>query len=100
MNVVCLSVCLLPMVRYGTKFKLYIYLVLLENQKVIHSFANIPSSHKLSGDITGIVLDLYVGRIYVASPGQINLHSGFDGRTGVLDYSYEHVNTSEEPLGM
>ncbi len=38
----------LPKVRYGTEFKLYIFILLLENQKVIHSFANRaqPSSHK------------------------------------------------------
>ncbi len=31
------------------------FVILLENQKVIHSFANRaqPSSHKLSGDVTG-----------------------------------------------
>ncbi len=40
------------------EFQLYICLVLLENQKVIHSFTNKaqPSLDKLSGDITGIVL--------------------------------------------
>ncbi len=42
--------------RYGTKFKLYVFVTLLENQKVIHSFTNRvqPSSHKQSGDISGV----------------------------------------------
>ncbi len=48
---------------------------MLENQTVFHSFANgaQPSSHKLSGDVTGMVLVLLVGRTYVASPVQVNL---------------------------
>ncbi len=48
----------LPKLRYGTKFKLYIFIVLLENEVVVHSFTNRaqPSSHKLSGDVTSMVL--------------------------------------------
>ncbi len=78
----------------------FIYLVLLENQKVIHSFANRvqPSSDKLSGDVTKMVLVLLVEGTYVASPVQMNLHSCFDGQIGVWDYSYGHENTREEPL--
>ncbi len=85
--------------RSGTKFKLYIYLVLLENQIVIHSFANRaqPSSDKLSCDVTGMVL--LVGELlstggYVAVP----VPSCFDGRIWVLDYSKGHANTREIPL--
>ncbi len=72
--------------------KPYIYLVLLENQIVIHSFAYTaqPSSDKLNLDVTGMVLVLLVGRTYVASPMRINLPSCFDGQTEVWDYSYEH----------
>ncbi len=57
-------------VRYGTKLKLHIFIILQENQTVVHSFANRaqPSSHKLSGDVTGMVLVLLVGRTYIASP--------------------------------
>ncbi len=94
MNVVCL---------FLTKGKLYIYLVLLENQRVIHSFANRaqPSSDKLSGDVTGMFLlirDLLsMGEAYVASLVQVNLPSCFDEHTGVLDYSHGHANTREEP---
>ncbi len=90
----------LPKVRYGTEFKLYIFIILMGNQIVVHSFANRaqPSSHKLSGNITGMVLVLLIGRTYIASPVRMNLSSCFDGRTGVWDYSYRHENTREEPL--
>ena len=35
----------------------YIFIILLENQKVFHSFASRaqPSSDKLTGDVTGVV---------------------------------------------
>ncbi len=56
--------------------------IMLENQRVIHSFANRvqPSSCKLSGDVTGMVLlagDLLsMGGTYAATP----VPSCFDGR--------------------
>ncbi len=60
--------------RYGTEFKLYIFIILLENQKVIHSFANSaqPSSHKLSGDVSGVVLVLLAGRTNIISLVRVN----------------------------
>ncbi len=75
-------VLFLPEARYGTEFKLYVYLILLENQKVIHCSANRaqPVSHKLSSDVTGMVLlagDLLsMGGTYIASL----VVSCFDGR--------------------
>ncbi len=96
MNVVCL------MFNFYLRQdkKLYIYLVLLENQIVIHSFAYTaqPSSDKLNLDVTGMVLVLLVGRRYVASPMRMNLPSCFDGQIEVWDYSYEHADRREEPL--
>ncbi len=88
----------LPNVRYGTKFKLYIFIMLLENQTVIPSFANRvqPSLHKLSGDVTAVVLVLPVGRTYIMSPVRMNFPSCFDGRIGVWDYLYGCENTREE----
>ncbi len=51
------------MVRYSIQFKLCIFIILLKKQKVIPSFGNRAqlSSHKLSGDISGVVLVLLVG---------------------------------------
>ncbi len=66
----------------------------------MNSFGNRaqPSSDKLSGDVTGMVLlvgDLLsVGGTYIALP----VLSYFDGRIGVLDYSYGNANTREERL--
>ncbi len=52
------------------------FIILLENQIVIHSFANRaqPSSHKLSGDVIGMVLLGLTGDIHC------NAGSCFDGR--------------------
>ncbi len=74
--------------------------ILLENLKVIHSLANRaqPSSHKLSGYVSRVVLVLLVGRTNITSPVRENFPSCFDGRIGVWDYSYGHENTREEPL--
>ncbi len=92
----------MPKLRYGTKFKFIFFIILLENQIVIHSFASgaQPSSHKLSVDVTGVVLVLLAGDLmsmggtYTATP----VSSCFDGRSCVLDYSYGHSNMREEPF--
>ncbi len=69
---------------------------MLENQKVIHSFASWvqPSSDKISGDVKGMVLVLLVGGTYAALLVRMNLPSCSDGQNEVWNYSME-MNTQE-----
>ncbi len=88
--VFCFLFFVLPKTRYGTEFKFYIYLVLLENQLVIHSFANgmQPSSHKQSSDVTGMVLVLLVGRTFLAVlTNELEVH-----------IAHTDMKTQEQPL--